>query len=174
MGQPSRTSGSYVLLAFLLSSSLGAVGGGILALPLWPFGAIVGLMFAAPVGPLIGSSIWLLRRPPLAVVTACLCQFCGALILGFSLRGPHFGDGFYGACCGQILGTILGVLAAVLWPVVPTHPRPNTHCRQCEYELRGNVSGVCPECGTKIPDDQLDLIRTSSSPGPQRQNEGAS
>ncbi len=24
------------------------------------------------------------------------------------------------------------------------------HCRTCEYNLTGNVSGVCPECGTEI------------------------
>ncbi len=23
-------------------------------------------------------------------------------------------------------------------------------CRRCEYDLRGNVSGICPECGTPI------------------------
>lgn len=25
------------------------------------------------------------------------------------------------------------------------------HCRNCEYDLTGNVSGVCPECGTGVP-----------------------
>lgn len=25
------------------------------------------------------------------------------------------------------------------------------HCRQCEYDLTGNVSGICPECGAAIP-----------------------
>jgi hypothetical protein len=24
------------------------------------------------------------------------------------------------------------------------------HCRKCEYDLTGNESGVCPDCGTKI------------------------
>ena len=24
------------------------------------------------------------------------------------------------------------------------------HCRECGYNLTGNTSGVCPECGTKI------------------------
>ena len=24
------------------------------------------------------------------------------------------------------------------------------HCQECDYDLTGNVSGVCPECGTKI------------------------
>ena len=26
---------------------------------------------------------------------------------------------------------------------------PN-HCRKCDYDLTGNVSGVCPECGEKV------------------------
>ena len=29
-----------------------------------------------------------------------------------------------------------------------TRPRPAGLCRTCGYSLRGNVSGVCPECGT--------------------------
>jgi len=24
------------------------------------------------------------------------------------------------------------------------------HCKECDYDLTGNVSGVCPECGTRI------------------------
>jgi len=28
--------------------------------------------------------------------------------------------------------------------------RPPGHCRNCGYDLTGNVSGVCPECGTVI------------------------
>ena len=27
---------------------------------------------------------------------------------------------------------------------------PPGHCQNCEYDLTGNVSGVCPECGTKL------------------------
>lgn len=157
------TSGSYVLLGLVLSTLLGAVGGGILALPFWPFGLILGLILAAPVGPVIGSAIWLLRRPPWAIVIACLCQFCGALILGFGLPGPVSDDGFFGACFGQILGAIVGILAATFWKVVPWQMRPTTKCRECGYDLRGNVSGVCPECGTEIADDQVNLIRDSLS-----------
>jgi hypothetical protein len=28
---------------------------------------------------------------------------------------------------------------------------PAGHCRVCDYDLTGNVSGVCPECGSKVP-----------------------
>ncbi len=27
---------------------------------------------------------------------------------------------------------------------------PPNHCRNCGYNLTGNVSGVCPECGCRI------------------------
>ena len=30
------------------------------------------------------------------------------------------------------------------------------HCAKCDYNLTGNVSGICPECGTPIP---ADLVR---------------
>lgn len=29
---------------------------------------------------------------------------------------------------------------------------PTTRCPNCEYELYGNISGVCPECGRVIPE----------------------
>ena len=28
---------------------------------------------------------------------------------------------------------------------------PPGHCQKCDYDLTGNESGICPECGTKIP-----------------------
>jgi hypothetical protein len=31
-------------------------------------------------------------------------------------------------------------------------PRPGgLHCPVCTYDLTGNVSGVCPECGSTVP-----------------------
>lgn len=29
---------------------------------------------------------------------------------------------------------------------------PEGHCHKCAYNLTGNVSGVCPECGTEVPE----------------------
>jgi hypothetical protein len=28
--------------------------------------------------------------------------------------------------------------------------QPSGHCQECGYNLTGNVSGVCPECGTEV------------------------
>ena len=44
---------------------------------------------------------------------------------------------------------LLAIPTAFLWH----HDRPRlppNHCRDCGYDLTGNVSGVCSECGTPI------------------------
>jgi uncharacterized RDD family membrane protein YckC len=35
---------------------------------------------------------------------------------------------------------------------LPFNPR-STCCASCDYDLTGNVSGICPECGTRIPEE---------------------
>lgn len=37
-------------------------------------------------------------------------------------------------------------------------PSKLTECRMCRYDLKLNISGVCPECGTPIPDEQRKAI----------------
>jgi len=32
-------------------------------------------------------------------------------------------------------------------------PRAGVPCNRCEYDLKGNVTGICPECGTPIPEE---------------------
>ncbi len=34
---------------------------------------------------------------------------------------------------------------------LPRHYHKAGHCRSCGYNLTGNTSGVCPECGTRVP-----------------------
>jgi hypothetical protein len=41
-------------------------------------------------------------------------------------------------------------------PFLPTeamgnYSRDPRHCGQCNYDLTGNVSGICPECGWQVP-----------------------
>jgi len=38
------------------------------------------------------------------------------------------------------------------------HRAKQGHCRKCRYNLMGNTSGVCPECGTPITDEQQKMI----------------
>ncbi len=35
------------------------------------------------------------------------------------------------------------------WWTQSEEPRPG-HCETCDYDLTGNTSGTCPECGTPI------------------------
>ncbi len=60
---------------------------------------------------------------------------------------------------GRIMANVpLGALLVLL--LVPTivlvhrarQPGPH-HCRRCSYDLTGNISGICPECGTAIADN---------------------
>ena len=37
-------------------------------------------------------------------------------------------------------------------------------CDRCEYQLTGNRSGICPECGNTIPSDQYERIRNAVPP----------
>ena len=47
------------------------------------------------------------------------------------------------------LTVVLGMTAALLW-WLDRRPPPG-HCQSCGYDLTGNTSGVCPECGTDVP-----------------------
>ncbi len=42
----------------------------------------------------------------------------------------------------------------VIWKKYANHPvfTGLYACQRCQFDLTGNVSGVCPECGTPIPD----------------------
>ena len=54
-------------------------------------------------------------------------------------------------------------LLALSWPAVllsVRRARPAFACVRCEYDLRHNVSGVCPECGT--------TVTSPGPPAPQR------
>lgn len=46
-------------------------------------------------------------------------------------------------------GLFIGLLSALL-PVRAPHRRPD-RCPTCHYDLTGNVSGTCPECGNPTP-----------------------
>jgi len=60
----------------------------------------------------------------------------------FFLRGMDIPLWFpFSACC----------LAAALTFKRGAGPRPEGRCQSCGYDLRGNVSGRCPECGTPTP-----------------------
>jgi hypothetical protein len=48
---------------------------------------------------------------------------------------------------------LAAVPTAVLW-WTDRRRIPPGHCRKCGYNLTGNVSGVCPECGAEVKSGQ--------------------
>ncbi|MHC4610757.1 MAG: hypothetical protein ACYS7M_10475, partial [Planctomycetota bacterium] len=51
--------------------------------------------------------------------------------------------------CGLI--AVPGVLAAMMLLAGRRRVAKPGHCRSCGYNLQGNTSGICPECGQEIP-----------------------
>lgn len=45
---------------------------------------------------------------------------------------------------------LLPAVACCLWVVLAKEEREVGTCISCGYDLRGNLSGLCPECGTPI------------------------
>jgi hypothetical protein len=44
---------------------------------------------------------------------------------------------------------LMAIPTALLW-WLDRRRIPPGHCQKCSYDLTGNVSGICPECGTPI------------------------
>ena len=81
----------------------------------------------------------------------------------FSILACAVIGGVLGARRAGRRGTILGIALSplTLWGLVIlailTRPPPGPKlCRKCSYDLTGNVSGVCPECGSPIA---LEVLR---------------
>ena len=74
-----------------------------------------------------------------------------AVIVGIGARALSHRDTFKEAIVWSIAAILAGV--AVGREVARDRTRiPPQSCRQCGYNLTGNTSGVCPECGTAISD----------------------
>lgn len=74
-----------------------------------------------------------------------------------SLRSKVFVTGVWLAVVVPLLMPLWPVLLFFTVPTMliiwwPSRPGiPPGHCRKCGYNLAGNVSGRCPECGTGVP-----------------------
>ena len=59
---------------------------------------------------------------------------------------------FYLGCLLLSLSPFFGVLWCYIYVSRYNLHIPYYHCVNCGYDLTGNVSGVCPECGKRIDD----------------------
>jgi len=68
------------------------------------------------------------------------------------LRFPEVFGGYPWANVAIAHWSIVIPLAAVMVPLWHgSRPRPaGDRCDECEYDLRGNESGICPECGRAL------------------------
>ena len=59
------------------------------------------------------------------------------------------------AVLALLVGMVMhGVTQAVIWFSLRNQPKPG-FCNNCGYDLTGNVSRVCPECGMSITNEML-------------------
>ncbi len=64
------------------------------------------------------------------------------------------------------------LLAIVAYGMHRRRRREAAACRSCGYDLTGNVSGTCPECGAAVPEDLVrrgDGAGQDSKTGPQNE-----
>lgn len=143
-----------------LNSVLGAFAGAVLAYPFSFFGAPAGAIYGAPMGLLVGSLAGAREWTSLSIGIACGSQLVGALVLGLGMtwvdpRSAPFDHAVAGMLGGGVVGIIL---AEILQQMASRSRRPidGTPCSRCGYNLRGNVTGTCPECGTPCDPQRLD------------------
>ena len=84
--------------------------------------------------------------------TLALCY--GSLAIMVIERGvapPPLYKGLFGAVVGSILMNSVLCLPLLAAKYLREHRRkyPSSACQHCGYDLTGNVSGRCPECGLK-------------------------
>lgn len=113
---------------------------------------LVAICAAAAIG-----TTWRARTAvPLAIVAGLTANIVAQVL--FAGGGPGACVGFVllpGYCVGAALGG-----AALSRFVRRTRYCPG-RCDRCGYDLTGNVSGVCPECGKPVDDG----VRASGSGG---------
>ncbi len=86
-----------------------------------------------------------------ALIVALLSAFIG--LLDIIQHGP---TNFMSLCFDSLMLGILGLAIAFLVGILFvlyhrwTKPIPVGCCQSCSYNLTGNTSGICPECGTAI------------------------
>ena len=89
------------------------------------------------------------RRTVLRGIAMVWGYLCVALILSELTHRPHIRDVSIIAMIALCF-----VFGVVVWPMVRQRERERLakagRCARCGYDLTGNTSGICPECGTTV------------------------
>ena len=99
-------------------------------------------------------AMWQWHRPvgQIALALALLAIF--ATILETDPKAPSLlkpralRDGYVLISLGMLLLSVGGLIAPARRRRTDGHP----HCPKCGYDLTGNESGICPECGNPVPE----------------------
>ena len=91
----------------------------------------------------------------LTIPSACL--YCYVLFIDTSSTS---GLVFLSGPCIMLIGGPLAFFACYLTlrRFLADQTMSHFECSRCNYDLRLNQSGICPECGTPIPEDQKQAI----------------
>lgn len=113
----------------------------------------------------LGGTLSLGHDPDVNLPRFVLTEGCIAISpgLGWVNDNPP-----YQVYLGYIPIPLLGILVVLALPTIllwlPTRIAPPVgRCRHCGYNLTGNVSGVCPECGTAVAEATLRERRKPSA-----------
>ncbi len=103
------------------------------------------------------------QRPSFGVsVIFAACSIAASIPVGYAHQyadiALHPGDDWAGAfvmpgtvCVSFFLSPFVGFLSSLLLITIRNRRRfPPGHCQKCGYNLTGNVSGRCPECGSPV------------------------
>jgi hypothetical protein len=81
-------------------------------------------------------------RPRLWLIAIGVVLFAAMVLRGATAEVPAF------VWLSGIAFLVAAAAVRTMWR--RHHPLPRGHCETCGYNLRGNRSGRCPECGTAI------------------------
>lgn len=93
-------------------------------------------------------SLWLLLA-----VTICYTSIASypSYARAMSKNGSFWSYFFFSLNFGLLISILLSALAVAPWRIAAWHRRRKPGCcTACGYDLTGNVSGRCPECGRAV------------------------
>ncbi|HEY8748283.1 MAG TPA: hypothetical protein VIM11_09935 [Tepidisphaeraceae bacterium] len=96
------------------------------------------------------------NAPPASRPREISARFPGFHFRHFTWPG-HFPGGTYWTLAISLLYPLaLSTICPIAWCIAWLRRRDNSDfCRTCSYNLKGNQSGTCPECGTPISPSPL-------------------
>jgi hypothetical protein len=151
-------SGLLLFISVLGGFLLGAYATMFVWPAMWPLGGMIGAGWGLLTTIVV--ALTLLRKPLIVAVPLVYLPVFVSVTLN-----PYAGQP--SAALVFAVGILLldSVIAFLVLPNEDRH-QPGT-CRSCGYNLTGNISGVCPECGTRIREStsQTGGMTSTAAPG---------